>query len=139
MMPVYDGVDYDVLFDGAHHNCDDDLLNRVDAVEKRPAPHDGRAHRATGDMSVRVFDALPDREAGGITIETLMARTGLARSTVYVAIDLLRRRGRLESTPIAGGRRFQHPPQWYWRSREASSDTNEAIVVDAVRAWLHRE
>jgi hypothetical protein len=120
---VYDGVEYEV-WDGAHEDRDHDLLNDVAVPAKQPAPLPIVRHR--GDMTAIVWAALPPRDQGGMTIEALMGLTALAKSTVYHALDTLKRRGRVESEPIPTSGRCLRAPQRYWRSREAPID-HEAI------------
>jgi hypothetical protein len=132
---IYGGIEYDV-WDGVHDGQDRDLLNDVAMPAKQPAPVPLVRHR--GDMTAIVWDALPSRDQGGVTIDALMTTTALAKSTVYHALDTLKRRGRVESQPIPTAGRFIRAPQWYWRSREAPID-NDAIVVGAVESWLRRE
>jgi hypothetical protein len=124
-MPVYDGIEFEVVFDGAHRHCDADLLT-APALPAKSTPRP--VERTSTDV---VFDALPPRDQAGATVCELMVATQLTHAAVQGALFKLRHWGRCETTKE---RSYMRAPQRYWRSRELSA--NETIVRRATEAWL---
>jgi len=121
-------VELEVIWDGAHHHCDADLLTAA-AIPEKPTPSPRR------DGTAIVYDALPTSDAAGLTLQALVTETHLTPAAVNNALYRLRAWGRLQTSTD----RSYRAPQRYWRKTEEprdGPDGNDAIVVAAADAWL---
>lgn len=121
--------EFEVVWNGVHHNCDADLLNVVATPEKLAALPRPPKRLDAADL---VEAALPTREGQAVTVAEVIATTGLPGSSVSNALYQLRHRGRVKTAPD----RAVRAPQRYWRTVDAS---NETVLVGAVGDWLRRE
>ena len=124
---VHDRPEYEVVWDGVHHNGDADLLTPIH-VTPRPAPLAPKSR----DTTALVEAVLPTRERDAVTLLDLVRSTGMTAAAVTHALYQLRHRGRLQTLA-------NRPRQWparYWRSPAL---TNEQILVGGVGDWLRRE
>jgi hypothetical protein len=130
-MPIYDGIEFDVVFDGAHRDQDADLLTAA-AIPEKPTPSPRR------DGTQVVYDALPTSDAAGVTLKDLVTRTQLTPAAVNNALYRLRHWGRLQTSTD----RSYRAPQRYWRKDEDGTPTtaasNDQILGREVLDWLAR-
>jgi hypothetical protein len=110
--------EYDVIWNGAHRHCDADLLTAA-AIPEKPTPSPRR------DGTAVVSDALPTRDAAGLTLKELVGKTQLTPAAVHNALYKLRAWGRLQTSTD----RSYRAPQRYWRKTDAIAP--EAIGGEA--------
>lgn len=108
--------DYETVWDGAHRNCDADLL--FGGIRSPTPPIDASPLPAPESISERyaVFDVLPTQRDRALSIGEIQIRSGASYSSASQALFRLRKEGILHSEAIPGRPgRSGLPPRVYWR------------------------
>jgi hypothetical protein len=111
---TYDGVEYEVWFDGINDGKDSDVLVKARRIELKhwPAPVEP-PRRAP--VHTAVYAALPERNQCALSLRELVAKTGLTRHQINSALCTLRLQKRLASERLSAEDRRTRPAQRYWR------------------------
>lgn len=107
-----------VVWDGAHKNCDADLLFAGIRQPQKLMPEATPMALSASAVRFAVFDVLPTSQERAITIGELMSLSGASYGSASQALFRLRQQGILR-TEIAAERRVGsgQRPRLYWRRK----------------------